>query len=324
MERRRRDEESKKVRRSSLFQKLRTVYNRYRKCGTWSETQNALLVLYGPSKKSTVSRWVRAAKSINEDVINTLKAFPEMKGAYLWDNPFLMKCQTNDRLQLNPANMVNAVILLQGLHHDMSAASFREHVCRPLKVLELWNTLLLKRFETVASDSVALERLVSSLSSYSGLQSVLNCCNAKIPLNGTGPDNQGIPLCFALVRELERCFAKGLPPPSTIPTEAESQMMDEKDKEEQTRKAKAEQELIAAVAGQASADMALASAASHAHTMAHETDLFHLSSCTPNDRSQASRGPQLVEVATDPTRQHGPKSTQHSNKSIALIHQTPC
>jgi hypothetical protein len=39
-----------------------------------------------------------------------------------------------------------------------------------------------------------------------------------------------------LVRELERCFAKGLPPPSTIPTEAESQMTDEKEKEEQTPK----------------------------------------------------------------------------------------
>jgi hypothetical protein len=47
--------------------------------------------------------------------------------------------------------------------------------------------------------------------------------------------------------------------------------------------------------------MALASAASHAHTMAHEADLFHLSCCTANAGSQASRGPQLVEVATDPT-----------------------
>jgi hypothetical protein len=125
-----------------------------------------------------------------------LKAFPEMKAAYLWDNPFLMKCQTCERLQLNPANMVKAVILLQDLHLDISAASFRENVCRPLKVLELWHTLTLKRFETVASDSVALERLVSSLSSYSCLQSVLNCCNAKVPLNGTGPDNHGIPWCF--------------------------------------------------------------------------------------------------------------------------------
>ena len=77
----RHDEESNKIRWSSVFQKLRTVYNRYRKFGTWSEAQNALLDLYGPSKKSTVSRWVRAAKIINEDVINTLKAFPEMKGA---------------------------------------------------------------------------------------------------------------------------------------------------------------------------------------------------------------------------------------------------
>jgi hypothetical protein len=205
------------------------------------------LDLYGRTKKSTVGRWVRAAKSIDEDVINTLKAFSKMKGAYLWDNNhFLMKSQTCEPLQLNAANMFKAVILLQGLHLDISAASFSENVCRPLKVLELWHTLTLKRFETVASDSVTLERLVFSLSSYSGLQSVLNCCNAKVPLNGTGPDNQGIPLCFLLVRELERCFAKGLPPPSTVPTEAESQMTDETEKEEQTRKAEAHQELIAA------------------------------------------------------------------------------
>ena len=70
------DEESSKVRWSSVFQRLRTVCNRYRKRGNWSEAQNALLDLYGPSKKSTVIRWVRAAKSIDEDVINTLKASP--------------------------------------------------------------------------------------------------------------------------------------------------------------------------------------------------------------------------------------------------------
>jgi hypothetical protein len=84
-------------------------------------------------------------------------------------------------------------------------------------------------------------------------------------------------VCFGLVRELEGCFAKGLPPPSTIPTEAESQMMDEKQKEEQARKTKAQQDCITAVAEQASADMALASAASHANTKANEADLFHLS-----------------------------------------------
>jgi hypothetical protein len=133
---------------------------------------------------------------MDDDVMNALKEFPDMKGAFLWDNPFLVKCGTLDRHQLQPANMVKAVILLQGLPRDTSSQSFRDLVCKPLKVLELWKTLLLKRFETVASDSLALERLVSSLSSYSGLQSVLNCCNAKVPLNGTGPDNQGIPLCF--------------------------------------------------------------------------------------------------------------------------------
>jgi hypothetical protein len=78
-------------------------------------------------------------------------------------------------------------------------------------------------------------------------------------------------------------------------------MMDEKDKEEQARKTKAEQDFITAVAEQASADMALASAASRADTKANEADLFHMSSCFPNDGCQASRGPQLVEVTTDPS-----------------------
>ena len=42
------DEKSNKVRWSSLFQKLRTVLSRYRKCGSWSDAQNALLEIYGP------------------------------------------------------------------------------------------------------------------------------------------------------------------------------------------------------------------------------------------------------------------------------------
>jgi hypothetical protein len=282
-----------------LFQKLRTVISRYRKNNSWPETQKALVAIYGTaSKTSTVSRWIRAAKSIDDDdFLNALKEFPDMKGAFLWDNMFLVRTGTQDRLQLSSANMIKAVQLLQGLPRDTTSQTFKELVCRPLKVLELWKTLLLKKF----GNSVALEHLVSSLSSYPGLEQVLVCLHHHVPLDGTGPDNQGIPMCFALVRELERCLAKGLPPPSTIPTEAESQMMDEKEKEEQARKTKAEQEFLTAVAEQASADIALVSAASHANTKANEADLFHLSSCFPNDGSQASRGPQPVEVATDPS-----------------------
>jgi hypothetical protein len=114
---------------------------------------------------------------MDDDVMNALKEFPDMKGAFLWDNPFMVKRGTLDRHQLQPANMVKAVTWMQGLPRDTSALSFKDLVCRPLKVLELWKTLLLKRFDLVASNSVALERLVSSLSSFSGLQSVLVCCH---------------------------------------------------------------------------------------------------------------------------------------------------
>jgi hypothetical protein len=36
---------------------------------------------------------------MDDDVMNALKEFPDMKGAFLWDNPFLVKRGTLDRHQ---------------------------------------------------------------------------------------------------------------------------------------------------------------------------------------------------------------------------------
>jgi hypothetical protein len=134
----------------------------------------------------------------------------------------------------------------------MTSIQFRENVCRPLKFLEVWHALLVRRYGCVASNSVALERLVSSLSTYTGLQTVLHCCSHNIPLDGQGALQPGIPACELLVNELKKCFAGGLPPPSIIPTV--EQAATEKTEEMTAKKVKIKEE-----ENKHKADMALAS-----------------------------------------------------------------
>ena len=54
-----------------------------------------------------------------------------------------------------------------------------------------------------------------------GLKLVTAVTAAGIPLHGTGPANPGVPDCFALVAEFDRCKAGGLPPPSRVRTAEE-------------------------------------------------------------------------------------------------------
>ena len=81
------DEESNTVRWSTLYQKLSTAAARFKKLGDWSKVSSSLLELYGPSKKATVGRWVRAARGIPVEVLREFKTQPDLKGPCLWDNP---------------------------------------------------------------------------------------------------------------------------------------------------------------------------------------------------------------------------------------------
>jgi hypothetical protein len=166
--------------------------------------------------------------------------FPEMKGAFLWSNYFIVFCPQNSRMHMIPTTVIKALHMLQTRNLEMTAKHFMENVCRPLKFLEVWHALLVSRYGCVASNSVALQRLIFSLSTYTGLQTVLHCCNDGIPLHGKGPEHPGIPSCDLLVNELKKCFAGGLPPPSVIPTELQAASV--KTEEEQAKKAKIKEE----------------------------------------------------------------------------------
>lgn len=78
-----------------------------------------------------------------------------------------------------------------------------------------------KRYGPVCALSEAYARLLERLTGYDGLLQVAATMVAGIPPQGSGPSNQGVTACSALVADLERCQAGGLPPPQRIPTAEE-------------------------------------------------------------------------------------------------------
>ena len=77
-----------------------------------------------------------------------------------------------------------------------------------MKFVEVWQTLMIKRYRAVAANSQALERLVDSLTQWAGLQSVHRCATAGFVLHGTSAEEQGIPECWLLKKEFDKCRAE--------------------------------------------------------------------------------------------------------------------
>jgi hypothetical protein len=268
-------------------------------------------------KKSTVARWIQAAQGIDPTVVEAFKMFPEMKGAFLWSNYFIVFCPQNSRMHMIPTTVIKALHMLQTRNLEMTAKHFMENVCRPLKFLEVWHALLVSRYGCVASNSVALQRLVSSLSTYTGLQTVLHCCNDGIPLHGKGPEHPGIPSCDLLVNELKKCFAGGLPPPSVIPTELQAASV--KTEEEQAKKAKIKEEQH-----KQQQNMALASISPRWDDNADLVAAVSSTSSSPNGGGQvfrrSSAGKVGDPIATAQTSTHKTLEKVHwADKSEALL-----
>ena len=52
---------------------------------------------------------------------------------------------------------------------------FQERICKPMKTVEVWQALMIKRYGAVAANSQALGRLVDSLTQWAGLHDVYRC-----------------------------------------------------------------------------------------------------------------------------------------------------
>ena len=110
---------------------------------------------------------------------------------------------------------------------EMYTDVFTNVVCKGLRMLEAWRQIMDKRFGSVAKNSKAMDRLCADLATLPGLRKIITNNTTGVPMHGKSESQPGIPECYYLVKELEKCAAGGLPPPQTIPDEAEAKKREE-------------------------------------------------------------------------------------------------
>jgi len=216
------DEENNTVRWSSVHLRITVAKEMHAYVGDWPAATKELCKRFSFSE-STVRRWSRCAAGMDASVLEFLgkEEYEFVKGQFIWDNECLMGTGVKTRSKLEFHFATAAIRILAEKDGDIVAKVFVERVCAPLKVLEVWDKLMRKRYGTVCALSSAYTRLVTKLETYDGLQLVAATMTAGIPLHGFGPGNPGIADCHALVQEFDRCRAGGLPPPSRMPTAEE-------------------------------------------------------------------------------------------------------
>ena len=139
------DEESNTVRWSTLYQKVSTAYASMTRAENrdWKHATTRLLNLYGPGKKSTVARWIRAAKGMHDTLRDELKKHPTLKGTYLWDNSFLIFSPSEARKHLPPNYAINALRMVaeRSDTEHFSAKRFENEILKPMNALVAWENL---------------------------------------------------------------------------------------------------------------------------------------------------------------------------------------
>jgi hypothetical protein len=298
------DVENNTVRWSTAWQKITVAAGLHKKHGDWDIVRNDCQTIYGVGKRNTYNRWIRAASGMSAEVLSELKAHPTMPSGCIFDNNHLVTSATAGRSKLSVNAAKKAFQLYSGHKQtedkDMTADTFVNVVCKGLRILEIWRSLMEKRYGSVAQNSPALERLCECLSTLPGLQSVMACAAAGLNLHGTSPAQQGIPECFLLVQELKKCKAGGLPPPIEIPDEQELSRRAEAAKAAAAAEelAKAEQAKIEAAAEAAAKEQARKDNGDTDADLNGETEIMSLA--TPICRSPAAgTGGSVESLAKD-------------------------
>ena len=211
------DEESNKFKKTPVATFISIATKCFGKHGAnWTNASKALLDIYGAGRASSVYRWVRAARYLPRAVAAELANYPDISAAFIFDNYYLLGTGAHESQKLTPPYAIQALQMAQD-DVSMGAKDFQEQICKPLKVVEAWSYLMIKRFGQVASKSKAFDRVVLSLRTPGGLRKVSAMCASGVVLHGTSTENPGIIECFRIVEEMQKCKAGGLPPPAVLP-----------------------------------------------------------------------------------------------------------
>ena len=152
------------------------------------------------------------ARGMHDEVRDELKRHPRMKAAYFVDNMHFLSTQAGGRHLLSPPYSVKAIrVLAERLAVEpMSTKKFLNDVCAPMKLVQTWQDLVMKRYGSVAANSQALHRLVESLGRWPGLQSLVLSTHSGMALTASGL-NLGLSDVELLLNEFDKCKAGGLP-----------------------------------------------------------------------------------------------------------------
>jgi hypothetical protein len=140
---------------------------------------------------------------MDDAVCGTLKRFPELKDEYL-------------SMYLAHSSSMTDHSSMTG-HHDHLSKAFKDHVYKPLNLIQTWHAKLIRRY---GSKACLFDGALVDLCTIDGLLKVLAISKSGGLLEGIGPDDQGVPECFRVVRDMEESAARAwsLAPPIKNPT----------------------------------------------------------------------------------------------------------
>ena len=146
---------------------------------------------YGNGKQQIYNRWIRAATGISAVVLRALRQHPKFPGNYVWDSSWLLATRNEPRNKLSADYALKAIRLSQ--EEKMNEDVFIKVVCKGLRLLELWRTLVEKRYGCVASNCQALARLCERLDTMADPRSIMACAATGLNLHGNTSEQQEIP-----------------------------------------------------------------------------------------------------------------------------------
>ena len=210
------DAEQNKYTPTSITTKIQIVRTQRERVegGDWGLALAALLRIYGPSKRRTVSRWIALARDLPEAVqahfaSRRLRALPHN---FVFDNKFLVGRGEEARYKLSPEFAIIALDLVVDRVEaalPVSASMFATEFCSVMKLVERFQITTVKTYGKAAETFPAFQRVIRLLCSENGRQRVLACLRDKQPIAGVPGKSEaaGIEEARLVIEELSKMKA---------------------------------------------------------------------------------------------------------------------
>ena len=145
------DVENDTVRWSTAYQKISVVAGLYKTYGDWDKVRVECRKICGIGKKNSINRWVRAASGMSAEVLKELKDHPTVPSAFIFDNVYMVTSATAFNRHKLGVSAAKKALQLYSENKDkiLTQGTFINIVCKGLRILEIWRSLIEKRFGSV-------------------------------------------------------------------------------------------------------------------------------------------------------------------------------